>query len=624
MTRNNFSYTHGDNGSKPTAALDFKSNGRPGSEHFDWWWTSVITAINGHASEFDRLDADDDGVVDEADYANDANASTYKGVDIDSDGDGRVNSADTALNADYATNADKVDGNHWSDIKAFISNNYAPDPHGNGYHDPNFATKSAFDPHGNEKHNPNFALASDLSDKADDPHDNAAHDPNYATVTELSGKADDPHGNAAHDPDFATLTDLAGKADDPHGDAAHTPDYAKVSDLYTDENAQDAANALLAGGTDISLTYDDAGNNLSIDWTGSTSSYSDEDAQDAVGLNVGNALSYDDAAGAIAVSENAISHDNLSGVSSSDHHSKYTDENAQDAVGNILSNEFTYDDGSNLISLDSSVTDSYSDEDAQDAIGRNIGNALSYDDANGEVYVSEVDISHDNIGGVSSSDHHSRYTDSEARSAVNTFSGSHNDLSSVGSSDHHSRYTDSEAQSAVDTYTDEQAQDATLPQIGGGAGISTNYSDAGDGTTISLRSEGVFDEIKDMIVAGNNDIYVSNSDSSNEVQIYGDKFGGAHSDLSGVNSDDHHAKYTDSDVRDAIANQDELVGESVEITFLTTSTLFLPADSGSDWVIEDPNENKLHFEKGSGGTVMELEPDGDLLIEGTLTENASL
>src|SRR6056297_207116 len=61
-----------------------------------------------------------------------------------------------------------------------------------------------------------------------------------------------------------------------------------------------------------------------------------------------------------------------------------------------------------------------------------------------------------------SSAHHSRYADSEAISAINNdsdhgstashnyFSGSHNDLSDVGSNDHHTRYSDSEARSAVD------------------------------------------------------------------------------------------------------------------------------------------------------------------------------
>lgn len=67
MARKTFSYTHGDNGTAPSGSLNFQANDRPNSEHFDWWWTNVISAINGHSDEFDRLDSNNDGVVDETD-----------------------------------------------------------------------------------------------------------------------------------------------------------------------------------------------------------------------------------------------------------------------------------------------------------------------------------------------------------------------------------------------------------------------------------------------------------------------------------------------------------------------------------------------------------------------------
>ena len=80
--------------------------------------------------------------------------------------------------------------------------------------------------------------------------------------------------------------------------------------------------------------------------------YTDSEAQDAVGAIVANALVYDSAAASIAVDESAISHDNIAGVSSADHHAKYTDEESQDAIGTILSGQFTYDDATPTISLD--------------------------------------------------------------------------------------------------------------------------------------------------------------------------------------------------------------------------------------------------------------------------------
>lgn len=69
MTRETFSYTHGDTGTKPNSSLDFAANERPNPQNFDWYWDQVTKAISGHADEFDRLDSNDDGIVDEADEA---------------------------------------------------------------------------------------------------------------------------------------------------------------------------------------------------------------------------------------------------------------------------------------------------------------------------------------------------------------------------------------------------------------------------------------------------------------------------------------------------------------------------------------------------------------------------
>ena len=94
----------------------------------------------------------------------------------------------------------------------------------------------------------------------------------------------------------------------------------------------------------------------------------------------------------------------------------------------------------------------------------NFGSGLTAsDDADGTSTVSVESISHDTITNIGSSDHHTRYSDSEAISAINNdsdhgstashnyFSGSHNDLSNIGSSDHHTRYSDSEAITAVNS-----------------------------------------------------------------------------------------------------------------------------------------------------------------------------
>jgi hypothetical protein len=140
MSRESFSYTHGDRGSAPSNPLDFKQNGRPGAQNFDWFWYNVTKAISGHASEFDRLDSNDDGIVDAADGASTwSEAGTEKAVrptDINLTGDITVSSdgvggltigvttftgsdaraAVDGANVDIVGDADTLDGN---DASAF-------------------------------------------------------------------------------------------------------------------------------------------------------------------------------------------------------------------------------------------------------------------------------------------------------------------------------------------------------------------------------------------------------------------------------------------------------------------------------------------------------------------------
>jgi len=100
---NTVDHTHGDNGDKPVDGLNFQNGDVPDPEVFDWFWTEVPSAINNHAQLLEQIDTNDDGVVDEAETAQDTAA--YKGNDIDKDGDGKVNAADTADNADEAATA---------------------------------------------------------------------------------------------------------------------------------------------------------------------------------------------------------------------------------------------------------------------------------------------------------------------------------------------------------------------------------------------------------------------------------------------------------------------------------------------------------------------------------------
>jgi len=67
MGRKTFTYTHGDLGVKPGNPRDFQKNERPQANEFDWFWYNLIESVKSHANEFDRLDANDDGIVDESD-----------------------------------------------------------------------------------------------------------------------------------------------------------------------------------------------------------------------------------------------------------------------------------------------------------------------------------------------------------------------------------------------------------------------------------------------------------------------------------------------------------------------------------------------------------------------------
>lgn len=133
-----------------------------------------------------------------------------------------------------------------------------------------------------------------------------------------------------------------------------------------------------------------------------------------------------------------ILHSELSDAPASAHHSRYANEEAQDAVGTILNTDFNYDDTNNVISLAAtSVTVAGNSV----ALGGSTGIALGD--------LSNVTASGEGAGNGLDSDlldgeHASAFADSGHAHA-------HSELTSVGSSDHHTKYTNSEAVSAVNS-----------------------------------------------------------------------------------------------------------------------------------------------------------------------------
>jgi len=142
------------------------------------------------------------------------------------------------------------------------------------------------------------------------------------TVLEIDGSGNITNAN------WDAVVDGAG--------VSHTGELADLSDTQSDEEVQDLVNALLAGGSNITLTYDDANDTLTID----TSALNEEEVEDAVSTlltgGTGISLTYDDANDTLTI----------------DGHTRYSDEEAQDAVGGILGSLFTYDDANNTITFD--------------------------------------------------------------------------------------------------------------------------------------------------------------------------------------------------------------------------------------------------------------------------------
>jgi len=113
--------SHGSTGTEPVDGDEFESGQRPDNEHFDWFWYTVTTKINGIIDDIADI-VDGTTTVGDASFADAAGTATnVKGNDIDSDGDGKVNSADYA---DAAGDADTVDG---EDASAFADVSHTHD-----------------------------------------------------------------------------------------------------------------------------------------------------------------------------------------------------------------------------------------------------------------------------------------------------------------------------------------------------------------------------------------------------------------------------------------------------------------------------------------------------------------
>jgi len=159
-----------------------------------------------------------------------------------------------------------------------------------------------------------------------------------------------------------------------------TSDLSEGTNLYfTDERVDDRVNNLLVAGTNITLTYDDTANTLTI--TGTDTTLSQEQVEDFVdnvlvaGTNV--SITYDDAAGTIT-------------IASTDTNTQLSQEEVEDYVAGVVTAgsgiSVTYDDAAGTLTI--ANTASTSTEEVQDIVGdmlvtngTHTGISFAYDDA---------------------------------------------------------------------------------------------------------------------------------------------------------------------------------------------------------------------------------------------------
>lgn len=105
-------------------------------------------------------------------------------------------------------------------------------------------------------------------------------------------------------------------------------------------------------------------------------------AANQVSVQVGAGLQ-GDGNGRIEVDTDALSHNNLSGISSDDHHTRYDDQETRDAVAAqlVAGTDITLSRDTSNNTLEIASGAAFTDEDAQDAVGGITDTSLAYDDA---------------------------------------------------------------------------------------------------------------------------------------------------------------------------------------------------------------------------------------------------
>lgn len=428
-------------------------------------------------------------------------------------------------------------------------------------------------------------------------HDNADHSTNYTPQSTHDSHAGTSDAHHSRYTDSEAETAINNDAD--HGSTAQHDYFSGSHTDLTNVGASDHHSKTTSGEIDHDST------------SGGTRSdahharYADSEAQNAVtgNVNVEDLVTAAVTAGYVprAQGDNtilmqALSHSDLSGVGSDDHHAqnhdnadhttnylpesqytpendthaRYTNEEAQDAVGGILSVQFTYDDAGNVINIDPHVATSdahharYTDSEATTAVGGSTPWANS-DLSNSTVTVAgnavglggSTTVNHADLSNIGASDHHSRYADSEARNAV-TGNVNVEALVTASTATGHVVRTQGDG-----TIMMQQLSHGDL----GNVGTDDHHAQVHDNTD---HSTDYLPQTSYNPEADTHDKYTDaeaqsaiNNDADHGSTAPHNYFSGSHTDLTNVGASDHHTRYADSEAVTAAESQNPLSPESL-------------------------------------------------------------
>jgi chorismate synthase len=249
----------------------------------------------------------------------------------------------------------------------------------------------------------------------------------------------------------------------------------------------------------------------------------------------------------------AVNHNDLSTISSDDHHTRYSDEEAQDAVGTILTNDFTYDDAGNSIDLANNSITLTGGDGLKNGSTASLGGSFSLDiEPNDFAGAGLEDDGADNIR-ISSSAVGDGLTGGSG-SAINiepaNFAGTF--LSDDGSDNLQVNISSGlEGDGAGNIKVNEDTDFTFTSTIDFSAGLDTQ-GNIKDGNQIVWDATN--QEVPDSALGSVDNSTLSNSSvtvAGNSVSL-GGSTAVNHNDLSTISSDDHHTRYSDEEAQDAV------------------------------------------------------------------------